>query len=417
MAAISSEISNLDKISTLVRIKEREAAETGGSSIDSLEMLPEDAKVIVRAMGFTKEQLSGPKEFPLLLNILGFQIQRKLTSAKFPNPYVTPQNDPAGANHYTTDAQDAGRRWVSETVAKSFEKNYTTLAKIGEGGYGTVYKAHVGSDKKKYVAIKKSGHADESERATNLRELYYLMTCNSPYIVDCFECYAITEQKQIWSVLEFMDGGTLTQARKAHKWVPAEVAYISAEMLKGVQYLHSQKIIHRDIKSGNVMFTVDGLVKLIDFGLATNFPEGGQKLKGMIGSPFWMPPEMIRSVIHDHKCDIWSVGMCLFELVLGCIPHNDESKGSSNAQSGPPGARGARAMFLIGTGVLPPYSDPNWPTPDAKNFFDQVFQYEPSKRPEASQLLAHPFLKTAASIDAIKKILVAAFRTAALAMF
>lgn len=69
------------------------------------------------------------------------------------------------------------------------------------------------------------------------------------------------------------------------------------------------------------MFTVNAEVKLIDFGLATNFPKGDQKLKGMIGSPFWIAPEMIRGLKHDHKCDIWSTAMCLFELVNGHIPH------------------------------------------------------------------------------------------------
>lgn len=83
----------------------------------------------------------------------------------------------------------------------------------------------------------------------------------------------------MWCILEFMDGGTLTQARKNHIWTPAEVAYISNELLKGVQFLHSRQVIHRDIKSSNIMFTVNGEVKLIDFGLATNFPENGQLLK------------------------------------------------------------------------------------------------------------------------------------------
>jgi calcium/calmodulin-dependent protein kinase I len=83
------------------------------------------------------------------------------------------------------------------------------------------------------------------------------------------------------------------------------------------------------------MFTVSGEVKLIDFGLATNFPEKGQLLKGMVGSAFWIAPEMIRGLRHDHKADIWASGMCLFELVNGHIPHFDETKESQpNAPAG-----------------------------------------------------------------------------------
>lgn len=146
-------------------------AEGAGDNVDALEQLPEEAKAIVRGMGFTKEQLSGPKEFSVLLNILGFQVGKKFRSAKVGNPWATPENDGATGAQYTTDAIQAGRRWVQETNERTFEKTFKVAEKLGEGGYGTVFRAQMGKDKKNFVAVKKSENREERARATNLREV------------------------------------------------------------------------------------------------------------------------------------------------------------------------------------------------------------------------------------------------------
>lgn len=407
-------LASLDSEHALVRVPK--GTEDGqGTVVNSLDELPEEAKVIVRGMGFTREQIQGPKEFPILLNILGYQIGQRLTTTANPNTYVTPENTGVGGTQYTTDAVLAGRRWVQETNARTFEKTYKVGQKLGEGGYGTVFQAQRGKDKKAQVAIKKSENREDRARATNLRELYFLMTLENPSIVKCFDCYDMKEQGQMWCVLEYMDGGTLTQARKNHVWTPAEVAFISRELFKSVAFLHSNKVMHRDIKSSNVMFTCEGEVKLIDFGLATHFPEDGQLLKGMIGSAFWIAPEMIRGCRHDHKSDIWASGMCLFELVNGHIPHYEESKASTGA---PPGVKGSRAMFLVGTGTVVPFENPDaWNNADVQDFFRLLQEFDPVKRQEASQLVQHKYHQQASDQASIKKMLQGVFRGAALAMF
>lgn len=166
------------------------------------------------------------------------------------------------------------------------------------------------------------------------------------------------------------------------------------------------------------MFTCSGEVKLIDFGLATNFPEPNQKLSGMVGSAFWIPPEMIRGLTHNHKADVWSAGMCLWELVNGHIPFYEENKQSaSGAGENIAGIKGSRAMFQVGTGVPVPYDNPDEWNADAKDFFAQIGTFEPEKRPEASQLLQHKYIGQATSQDAIKKMLIGVFRAAAMAVF
>jgi hypothetical protein len=248
LSAIKNALAALDSEHALVRIPAR-SEESPADIVDALENLPEDAKAIVRGMGFAREAIQGPKEFPVLLNVLGFQTGRKLASAKYPNPYLTRENDGTGGAQYTTEATNAGRRWVQETNERTFEKTFKLGSKLGEGGYGIVYQAQMGKDKKSQVAIKKSENRDDKARSTNLRELYYLMTLESPMVVKCFDCYDMKEHGQMWCVLEYMDGGTLTQARKNHVWTPPEVAYISAELFKSVAFLHSKQVMHRDIKA------------------------------------------------------------------------------------------------------------------------------------------------------------------------
>ena len=411
---LKNSLAALDSEHALVRVDKHSEAPSY-QYVEALDELPEEAKVIVRGMGFAREQLEGPKEFPILLNVLSWQTGNNMASKSKPNPYVTAANSPIGGTHYTTDAKKAGRRWVQETNSRTFEKTFKVAQQLGKGGYGTVFQAQMGKDKKNQVAVKKSENREEKARGTNLRELYYLMTLENPSIVRVMDCFDMQEQGQMWCVLEYMDGGTLTQARKTHSWTPAETAYIAKGMLTAVAFLHSKQVMHRDLKSGNVMFTVSGDVKLIDFGLATNYPEGGQKLNGTIGSAFWIPPEMIRGLCHNHKADIWSTGMCLFELVNGHIPFYEESKG--NAPDGTAGIKGSRAMFYVGTGTPVPFDSPDDWDATAKDFFAQIQTFDPEARPEASELLKHGYLNTAVSQDAIKKMLIGVFRGAAMAMF
>jgi hypothetical protein len=109
LAAIKNALAALDSEHALVRIPAR-SEEGPADIIDALENLPEDAKAIVRGMGLAREAIQGPKEFPVLLNVLGFQTGRKLASAKYPNPYLTKDNDGTGGAQYTTEATNAGRR-------------------------------------------------------------------------------------------------------------------------------------------------------------------------------------------------------------------------------------------------------------------------------------------------------------------
>jgi len=106
----------------------------------------------------------------------------------------------------------------------------------------------------------------------------------------------------------------LSEAVKVHQFSERHIAYVSREILKALTYLHSRNFVHRDLKSGNVMMSIEGHIKLIDFGLCCDVTEG-PRLQ-MLGSPYWIPPEMIRKKPHSCPADIWSFAVCVLEMYL-----------------------------------------------------------------------------------------------------
>jgi len=128
---------------------------------------------------------------------------------------------------------------------------------------------------------------------------------------------------EIWLTTELLDGGTLTQAVAAHQFEELEIAYVAKEVLNALNFLHTNQMAHRDLKSANIMLTLAGGVKLIDFGLCSDISQG--KVVHMVGSPFWMPPEMILRQPHGLPVDVWSFGVCLMEMANGHPPNRKSS--------------------------------------------------------------------------------------------
>lgn len=409
VAAVQKEIDEIAHETELTLVYGN-ADETGlyGDVVDNIDGLTEECQGIINGMEVGQDDLTKPENYPILLSVLTFQCSGAFRTSH-PNPYLNDTNSPLGGTVYSTDAVKAARRFVQNSTERHMTKLFKEENKLGEGGYGIVYRGLVNKDKST-VAIKKCKHVEDNAVKSNMREAYYLNVTDSPYIVKVFAAYVLSDLGEMWTTLEFMEGGTLTQARKLHVWSQDEIGYITRELFKGVEYLHSIDIIHRDIKSGNVMMTVKGEVKLIDFGLASNIPKEGQKLRGIVGSPFWIPPEMIRGLTHNTPADIWSSAACLRELVDGYAPHRDKTASS--------GSSGARAMYLIGIGTHPPYVEPEKWTDDLKTFFERTMEFNADTRATATEALAHPFCTSnCAEQPAMEKMLIGVFQGAALSMF
>eukprot|EP01132_Coremiostelium_polycephalum_P003329 gene3329-4174_t len=247
------------------------------------------------------------------------------------------------------------------------KKLYKNLKQIGSGGFGSVFLAKSTIDKCE-IAIKKISHSQPKAQRTNLNEIGFLNFCKHPNIVSYLRSHLVDDQ--VWIAMEYMQGGTLTEAASGHSFNESCIAYVAKGMLEGLSYLHSHKFVHRDIKSGNIMMTIEGKIKIVDFGLCVDATD--KHLSHMAGSPFWMSPEMIRGDGYSCPSDIWSFGICLLELANGEPPNRKSS---------------LTAMFSTATGICPGLDRPEKWSESFKNFLSLCLEFNPQKRTTADQLL------------------------------
>jgi len=155
--------------------------------------------------------------------------------------------------------------------------------------------------------------------------------------------------------------------------------------------LHAMKIIHRDVKSGNILLTNQAEVKIADFGISAQIVNS-DKVNEPVGSPFWMAPEVILESDYDEKCDIWSLGITIIEMAEGFPP---------NHMMHP-----FRALFMIPKKDPPTFANPfNW-SPDMVDFVALCLKKEPSERPSALDLLNHPFVKSAPGPEVLRTVVI-----------
>ncbi|KAG7145613.1 Cytokinesis protein sepH like [Verticillium longisporum] len=179
-------------------------------------------------------------------------------------------------------------------------------------------------------------------------------------------------------VLEYCENGSLHSICKAYGKFPENlVGVYMTQVLQGLQYLHDQGVIHRDIKGANILTTKDGTVKLADFGVSTSTLANGQdKEAQVVGTPYWMAPEIIQLSGASPASDIWSVGSTVIELLQGKPPYH-------NLAAMP-------ALFAIVNDDHPPL--PEGISPASRDFLMQCFQKDPNLRVTARKLLKHPWI-------------------------
>lgn len=168
------------------------------------------------------------------------------------------------------------------------------------------------------------------------------------------------------------------------------IAYICREVLRGLACMHKIHRVHRDIKGDNTLLHVDGRVKVADFGFCAQLSQMTSKRNTVVGTPFWMAPEVIRGAEYDCKVDLWSTGILAIECAEGKPPHLDV----------PP----IRAMFLIATKGPPELTDPKAWSSEMREFISLCCAINPDDRPTATQALSHPFLAKACSRQTAAKL-------------
>lgn len=210
-------------------------------------------------------------------------------------------------------------------------------------------------------------------------------------IVHFYEAFMVkeTEQsrnqgtdKQLWIAMEYLGGGCLTNLLSVSGSIPDQItAYIMREMVLALAFLHKNHRLHRDIKSDNVLVSMDGMVKLSDFGFCAQLTQEVKKRKSIVGTPYWMSPELIQGLEYDELTDIWSLGITAIECADGEPP----------LLKVPP----FRALFLIATSPPPTLQNPGAHSPLLSKFISCCLQHDASKRWTADKLLSHPFLQLA----------------------
>jgi len=228
------------------------------------------------------------------------------------------------------------------------------------------------------VAIKQVSLAGipKEELRSIMNEITLLQRLSHPKIVSYIDCVQI--DNHLFIVLEFVENGSLLDITKYYGRFPESliVIYIS-QVLEGLHYLHSQGVIHRNIKAANILTTKYGGVKVADFGVFTNTNNTNDNAS-VQGSPYWMSPEIIELNGASPKSDIWSLGCTVIELLTGKPPYYDLDQMS--------------ALFRIVQDDFPPL--PDGITLLCKDFLMQCFLKEPLLRPSAAQLLKHRWISS-----------------------
>uniref|UniRef100_A0A6A7GAQ7 Cytokinesis protein sepH n=1 Tax=Hirondellea gigas TaxID=1518452 RepID=A0A6A7GAQ7_9CRUS len=247
---------------------------------------------------------------------------------------------------------------------------------IGKGAMGTVHRCFHTEEKRIY-AMKRIQTQDLSDVDIQgiEAEIGFLHNFNHRNIVIYKE--TIQEGDYLNIILEYVENGSLSTILKKFggRFPESLVAIFISQVLSGLQYLHSQNVIHRDIKCANILATKNGVMKVADFGVATRMTEF-TKVHSVVGTPYWMAPEIISIGVQSTACDIWSLGCITIELLTGAPPY-------FHLQAMP-------AMFHIVQDSHPPM--PEGVSDYLRSFLMNCFVKDPKRRVTADALLGHRWL-------------------------
>uniref|UniRef100_A0A3P9LR03 non-specific serine/threonine protein kinase n=1 Tax=Oryzias latipes TaxID=8090 RepID=A0A3P9LR03_ORYLA len=262
---------------------------------------------------------------------------------------------------------------------------------IGKGTYGKVYKVLNKKDgSKAAVKILDPIHDIDEEIEAEYNILKALS--DHPNVVKFFGMFYKKDLKcgdQLWLVLELCNGGSVTDLAKGmlkrgDRMDEAIIAYILHEALTGLQHLHINKTIHRDVKGNNILLTTQGGVKLVDFGVSAQLTNTRLRRNTSVGTPFWMAPEVIAceqqlDSTYDARCDVWSLGITAIELGDGDPPLSE--------------LHPMRALFKIPRNPPPTLHQPELWSHDFNDFISRCLIKDFELRPNVLDLLQHVFIK------------------------
>ncbi|XP_015334428.2 myosin-IIIb [Marmota marmota marmota] len=264
---------------------------------------------------------------------------------------------------------------------------------IGKGTYGKVYKVTNKRDGS-LAAVKILDPISDMDEEIEAEYNILRFLPNHPNVVKFYGMYYKADHcvgGQLWLVLELCNGGSVTELVKGllrcgQRLDEAMISYILYGALLGLQHLHNNQIIHRDVKGNNILLTAEGGVKLVDFGVSAQLTSTRLRRNTSVGTPFWMAPEVIAceqqyDSSYDARCDVWSLGITAIELGDGDPPLFDMHP--------------VKTLFKIPRNPPPTLLHPEKWCEEFNHFISQCLIKDFEKRPSVTHLLDHPFIKGA----------------------
>uniref|UniRef100_A0A7R9Z4D4 non-specific serine/threonine protein kinase n=1 Tax=Chlamydomonas euryale TaxID=1486919 RepID=A0A7R9Z4D4_9CHLO len=194
---------------------------------------------------------------------------------------------------------------------------YKVIKRIGVGTYGSAYLVASTADANELFVLKKVklDEANEKERVQAETEVEVLRALDHPLVLSYVDHFLY--RGHLCIVTEYCEGGDLAQLLRSRKspLLEGQILELLTQILMALQYMHGKGILHRDLKTANIFLTKDGSIKLGDFGISRSLSSSLDLAQTIIGTPYYMSPEVMSSQPYDFKSDMWSLGCCLYEMM------------------------------------------------------------------------------------------------------
>ena len=267
---------------------------------------------------------------------------------------------------------------------------------LGKGGFAKCYKLICKDNNKTFAAkmIQKSNLKTERQKQKLLSEIRIHKSCHHPHVV-AFE-HNFEDSENVYILLELCQNQTLNEIHNRRKILTElEVQCYIIQLIKALKYLHSHRIIHRDLKLGNLFLNDKMELKVGDFGLATKLDYDGEKKKTICGTPNYIAPEVILSSGHSYEVDIWAIGIIIYTLLIGKPPFETRDVKTTYGK-----IKNADFIFPENSKI----------SQSAKNLIKKILVVEPKKRPSLNDILLDDFFNQGISIPKLMPLSTLAFR-------